>query len=129
MRKSVFILSLIVFAFAACKKNKAENPPIERQQQSFSLDRGTWRVFINNNWGPDAFIFNTLDSSYVSRKFISGRTVVEEGPFHTRAFNNPDSLEFYLLHDTLIVVKLDKVQLKITQGDSTRLFRKQNNPG
>ncbi|MRG44097.1 hypothetical protein GFS24_03180 [Chitinophaga sp. SYP-B3965] len=126
MRKSILILTLIVLAFAACKKNKAEDPPIDKQQLSFSID-GVWRARIDNRWGQEAYEFYSRDSIY--RKLDATLGATEQGTFHIRTFNNPDSLEIRLPNDTLIIAILDHIQIKITKGDSTQLFKKVNWPG
>lgn len=126
MLRSVFALTLIAFAFVACKKNKTEDPPIDKQQYQFTLG-GTWREVITTSSGPDGYMFNTPDSTY--RRIKASVGITERGAFHTRAFNNPDSLEVHLLHDTLIIVKLNNIQIKITEGDTTRVFKKATFPG
>lgn len=129
MQKIILILGLI--AFVACKKSKTEAPPPEppgpQQYRPLSID-GFWRILIDDKWGAEAIAFYTPDSMYQKR---SARFpgVAEEGKFHTRNYGNPDSLEVHLLHDTLIIQRLTNSQIKLTAGDSTRVYRRYSMPG
>ena len=130
MQKIIFILSLI--AFVACKKSKTEaplppEPPGPQQYRPLSID-GFWRIMTDNKWGPEAIAFFIPDSMYQKRsaRFPGG---AEEGRFHTRSYGNPDSLEVHLLHDTLIIQRLDNSQIKLTAGDSTKVYRRYTMPG
>lgn len=125
MQKTVFILALM--AFVACKKTKTEappDPPGPQQYRPLSI-AGTWRISTGNNWGMVVLSFQTIDSIY--QRATPGN--VEEGTFHTRSFNNPDSLEVHLKKDTLIIERVDNIQIKVTQGDSTRLYKRYTFPG
>lgn len=124
MLRSIFTLAFIAFAFAACKKNKAEDPAPQQKQYPLSIN-GHWRSLTTASWGPDFFAFNPLDSTY--RR--SNARNIETGPFHTRAFNNPDSLEVQLINHSLIIVRVDNEQIKVTEGDSTRVFKRYYFPG
>lgn len=129
MRTTIFILSLI--AFVACKKSKKEAPPPEppgpQQYRPLSID-GFWRIMTDNKWGPEAIAFYTPDSMYQKRSALMPG-VKEEGRFHTRSYGNPDSIEVHLLHDTLIIERLDNSRIELTAGDSTRVYRRYSMPG
>lgn len=129
MQKTILIL--ILTAFVACKKSKTETPPPEppgpQQYRPLSMD-GFWRIMTNNKWGTEAIAFFTQDSMY-QRRSARFPGVAEEGKFHTRSHGNPDSLEVHLLKDTLIIQRLDNSQIKLTAGDSTRVYRRYTMPG
>lgn len=129
MQKIILILSLI--AFVACKKGKTEAPPPEppgpQQYRPLSID-GLWRIMIDDKWGPNAILFYTRDSMY-QRRDARMTGFKEEGRFHTRSYGNPDSLEVHLLHDTLIIERLDNSRIELTVKDSTRVYRRYSMPG
>jgi hypothetical protein len=127
MQKSLFILVLIVFAFAACKKNKAEDPPpIDKQQLPFTLE-GTWRIKTATGWGYDAFYFYNAAPDSLYRRNKLG--TIEQGVFHTRVFSNPDSMEVYLKKDTILIIKLENTKIKVIEKDSTSVFHRVIMPG
>lgn len=123
MLRSIFTLAFIAFSFTACKKNKAEAAP-DKQQQTYTIN-GHWRSLILTNRGPVFFSFNPQDSTYLRQH----AGVMETGLFHTRAFNNPDSLEVQLKNHTIIIVKLSNQRINVTEGDSTREFKRHFFPG
>ncbi|SIN85274.1 hypothetical protein [Chitinophaga niabensis] len=129
MHKTILILGLI--AFVACKKSKTEAPPPEppgpQQYHPLSID-GFWRIVIDNKYGPNAIAFYTRDSIYERRSALTPG-MKEQGQFHTRSYGNPDSLEVHLLHDTLIIERLDNSRIELTAGDSTRVYRRYTMPG
>ena len=129
MQKTILIF--ILTAFVACKKSKTETPPPEppgpQQYRPLSID-GFWRIMLNDKWGPEAIAFYTPDSMYQRRSALFPG-VAEEGRFHTRNYGSPDSLEVHLKNDTLIIQRLDNSRVKLTAGDSTRVYKRYTMPG
>lgn len=128
MRKSLFILALIAFAFTACTKEKKEdtNPPLP--DPPFTL-AGKWVQYAPAGGWKDILMFNIGDSTYRKHGLPTATSNnVEQGHFHARAIGT-DSLEVRLESETMIIQKIDYRNVFITRGDSTRKFIRQIMPG